>query len=90
VNKDQIKGIIDEVTGTVKRNVGELTDNPKLQVEGMVQQTMGKVQNTWGKAKGAAHDSIEDTKARRNARLNLESKNATTSAERSASKQGGR
>jgi hypothetical protein len=27
MNKDQVKGIIDEVAGTAKRKAGELTDN---------------------------------------------------------------
>ena len=43
VNEDRVKGIIDEVAGIAKRKAGELTDNPKLQVEGMAQQAKGKV-----------------------------------------------
>ena len=34
MNKDQVKGIIDEVAGSAKRKAGELTGNTQLQVEG--------------------------------------------------------
>ena len=51
MNKDRVNGMIDEVAGSAKRKAGELTDNPKLQVEGMVQQAKGKVEGAWGKAK---------------------------------------
>lgn len=50
MNKDQVTGMIDEVAGIAKRKAGELTDNPKLQVKGMVQQAKGKVEGAWGKA----------------------------------------
>lgn len=48
VNRDQVKGIMNEVAGSAQRKAGELTDNPKLQVEGMVQQARGKVQRGLG------------------------------------------
>jgi len=31
--------------------VGELTDNPKLRVKGMVQQAKGKVEGAWARQK---------------------------------------
>jgi hypothetical protein len=42
---------MDEVAGCAKRKAGEMTDNPKLEVEGMVQQMKGKVENVWGQDK---------------------------------------
>jgi uncharacterized protein YjbJ (UPF0337 family) len=83
LNKDRVKGIIDDVAGSAKRKAGELTDNPKLQVEGMIQQAKGKVQNAWGKAKDAIHDSAADTQAHRNSGVDLVSENAATGADRS-------
>jgi len=71
VNKDRVKGMIDEVAGCAKRKAGELTDNPKLQAEGIVQQAKGKVENTWGKAKDAVHDAIEDTELHLDAHMEL-------------------
>jgi len=61
VNQDQIRGTIDEAVGSAKRKVGELTDNPKLQVEGVIQQVKGKVENAWGGAKEAVIDALQDT-----------------------------
>lgn len=51
MNRDRMKGTIDEVVGSAKRKAGELTGNTKLQVEGMAQQVKGKVENAWGKTK---------------------------------------
>ena len=61
MNQDQIRGKIDEAVGSAKRKVGELTDNPKLKVEGMVQQVKGKVESAWGKAKESVIDALQDT-----------------------------
>jgi uncharacterized protein YjbJ (UPF0337 family) len=63
VNKDRVKGTIDEVVGSAKRHIGNLTGNTGTQVEGAVQQLKGKVENTIGKVKDAAHDAT----AKRNA-----------------------
>ena len=60
MNKDQVKGTIDEEAGSAKRKAGELTGNTMLQVEGAVQQVKGKVENAWGKAKDAVKDANEE------------------------------
>jgi uncharacterized protein YjbJ (UPF0337 family) len=61
MNKDRVKGTIDEVVGSAKRKAGEVTGNTRLQVEGMAQQVKGKVENAWGKTKDVACDAIENT-----------------------------
>lgn len=71
VNKDRVKGIMDEVAGSAKRKAGELTDNPKLQDEGMVQQVKGKVEGAWGKAKEAVQDAVENTEVHLDAHVKL-------------------
>jgi uncharacterized protein YjbJ (UPF0337 family) len=81
MNKDQVNGIIDEVTGCAKRKAGELTDNPKLQAEGMVQQAKGKVENAWGKSKDAVRDAINNTEVHLDAHVKLGQKNSTADAE---------
>jgi uncharacterized protein YjbJ (UPF0337 family) len=81
MNKDRVKGMIDQVAGNAKRKAGKLTDNPKLQVEGMVQQAKGKVENAWGKAKDAVHDAIENTEVHFDAHATLKSKNSTTGSD---------
>jgi uncharacterized protein YjbJ (UPF0337 family) len=80
MNKDQMKGIIDEVAGSAKRKAGELTDNPKLQAEGMAQQVKGKVEGAWGKAKEAVQDAITGSEVHLDAHMKLGLKNSTVNA----------
>lgn len=63
MDKNRVKGTIDEVVGGAKRQVGKLTGNTGTQVEGAVQQLKGKVENAWGKAKDAVHDANCDQTA---------------------------
>ena len=81
MNKDQVKGIIDEVAGSAKRKAGDLTDNPKLQVEGMVQQAKGKIQRTWGKAEESVNDATKSAEAHLNTHVTIRSKSSTADAE---------
>jgi uncharacterized protein YjbJ (UPF0337 family) len=81
MNRDQVKGIIDEVAGSAKRKTGELTDNPKLQLEGMVQQAKGKVEGAWGKAKDAVQGAIDNTEVHLNTHVPLKAKNSSADAE---------
>jgi uncharacterized protein YjbJ (UPF0337 family) len=57
MNKNRVKGTIDEVVGSAKRKAGKLTGNTRLQVEGAAQQVKGTVENAWGKAKDAARQA---------------------------------
>ena len=81
MNKDRVKGTIDEVAGCAKRKVGELTDNPKLQAEGMVQQAKGKAENAWGKTKDAVSDAVKGSEVHLNTRVTLKMKKSTADAE---------
>ena len=63
MNKDRVEGKVKDVAGRVERQVGEWTDDPKLQVKGAAKQTEGKVQNAWGKTKDAAKKTADDAKA---------------------------
>ncbi|MCK7513956.1 MAG: CsbD family protein [Desulfobacterales bacterium] len=49
--KDQAKGKFHEVKGKIKEVAGDLTDNPKLEAEGMTEKITGKVQGNIGKVK---------------------------------------
>ena len=51
MDKDRVKGTVDEVVGSAKKKVGEWTGDMQLQVEGIAQQVKGKLENTWGKVK---------------------------------------
>lgn len=49
--KDKVAGKFHEVKGALKEAVGDLTDNPKLKAEGIVEKTAGKVQEKVGQVK---------------------------------------
>jgi uncharacterized protein YjbJ (UPF0337 family) len=57
MDKDRVKGKVNEVTGRTKRQAGEWTGDTRSQVEGGAQELKGRVQNAWGKAKDAARDA---------------------------------
>jgi uncharacterized protein YjbJ (UPF0337 family) len=53
MDKDKVKGTIDDVAGRTKRQIGEWTDDPNKQVEGTAQQIKGKVEKASGNVKDA-------------------------------------
>ena len=57
MDKDRVKGAIDDAAGRVKRQVGEWTDDTKTQAEGAAQQVKGKAEKAWGTVKDAARDA---------------------------------
>jgi uncharacterized protein YjbJ (UPF0337 family) len=57
MDKDRIKGAVDDAAGRAKRQVGEWTGDTKSQVEGATQQVKGKTEKTWGNVKDAARDA---------------------------------
>jgi uncharacterized protein YjbJ (UPF0337 family) len=57
MDKDRVKGAINDAAGRAKRQVGEWTDNGDLQVEGAAQQIKGKTQKVVGQVKDAARDA---------------------------------
>ena len=56
MDKDRVKGKMDEVAGRAKRQVGEWTGDGETQGEGAAQEIKGKVENAWGKVKDGARD----------------------------------
>jgi uncharacterized protein YjbJ (UPF0337 family) len=61
MNKDNVKGTIDDAAGRAKRQVGEWTGDTKTQVDGAAQQVKGKVEKAWGNLKDAANNANRDT-----------------------------
>jgi uncharacterized protein YjbJ (UPF0337 family) len=57
MNKDTVKGTVDDAAGRVKRQVGEWTGDTQTQVEGAAQQIKGKAEKAWGNVKDAARDT---------------------------------
>jgi uncharacterized protein YjbJ (UPF0337 family) len=62
MDKDRVKGKVDDVAGRVKRQVGEWTGDTKTETEGAAQQVKGKVENAWGKVKDTARDAVDKAK----------------------------
>jgi len=51
MNKDQVKGRVDEAAGKAKKVVGKVTDDGSLKHKGRVQEVAGKVRAGYGDAK---------------------------------------
>jgi len=66
MNKDRVKGTIDELVGGTKRKAGELTGDTPLKIKGIVQQGKGKLESTWGKAKDAVNEANQETRMQHN------------------------
>ncbi|HLY43615.1 MAG TPA: CsbD family protein [Terracidiphilus sp.] len=62
MDKDRVKGAVDDAAGRAKRQVGEWTGNTQTQAEGAAQQVKGKVEKTWGNMKDAARDAQDEAK----------------------------
>ena len=60
MNKDELKGKVNQAKGTVKQKAGELIDDPELQAKGAAEREGGKVQEGFGTAKRKVSETIED------------------------------
>ena len=56
MDKDRVKGMGQQVKGTVKKAVGEMAGDAKLQTEGEMDKAEGKVRN----ALGGLKDSLRE------------------------------
>ena len=56
MNKDNLKGAMDDAAGRAKRQVGEWTGDTKTQVDGAAQQVKGKAEKAVGNMKDAVKD----------------------------------
>lgn len=56
MNKDEIGGKAEQVTGKIKEKVGEAIGNQNMANQGVADQVKGAAKETWGKAKDVAHD----------------------------------
>jgi uncharacterized protein YjbJ (UPF0337 family) len=61
MDKDSVRGAIDDAAGRAKRQVGEWTGDSRAQVEGAAQQVKGKAEKAWGNVKDAARDVKKET-----------------------------
>jgi len=66
MDKDRVKGAVNDAAGRAKRQVGEWTGNTNAQVEGAAQQLKGKAQKVVGNMKDAARDASRNNVDREN------------------------
>ncbi|HUB30073.1 MAG TPA: CsbD family protein [Terracidiphilus sp.] len=66
MDKDRVKGTIDDAVGRAKRQAGEWTGNSQTQAEGAAQQVKGKAEKAWGNVKDAVRDAKNDAEHDRN------------------------
>jgi uncharacterized protein YjbJ (UPF0337 family) len=57
MDKDRVKGTIDDAAGRAKRQVGEWTGDTNAQAEGAAQQVKGKAEKALGSVKDAVRDA---------------------------------
>jgi uncharacterized protein YjbJ (UPF0337 family) len=86
MNKDQMNGTIDEVVGSAKRKVGELTNDNRLQAKGVTQQVKGKVEQSLGKTKDAVRKVVEGTRLHIDTHAELSFKDSTAGTKCNESK----
>jgi uncharacterized protein YjbJ (UPF0337 family) len=60
MDKDRVKGAVDDTVGRAKRQVGEWTGDTGTQAEGAAQQVKGKAEKAWGNVKDAVRDAQTD------------------------------
>ena len=82
MDKNRVKGTIDEVVGSTKRKAGEWTGDTKLQVEGIAQQVKGKLENTWGKVKDAVHEANAESGVQHDTHVRVDIAYSTAKDER--------
>jgi uncharacterized protein YjbJ (UPF0337 family) len=59
MDKDRVIGSAKQVKGAVKKTVGRVIGDAKLETEGKIEQAEGKVQNLVGGAKDKARDVVK-------------------------------
>ena len=62
MNKDQVKGRIEQAKGAVKETTGKVVGNKKLETEGQIEQATGKTQATYGDLKEDVKDAVKRNK----------------------------
>ncbi|HKD80312.1 MAG TPA: CsbD family protein [Candidatus Angelobacter sp.] len=75
MDKDRIKGKIENAAGRVKRQAGEWTGDDKAQAEGLAEQAKGKAREGVGKAKDAIRDAADDLRRRRESEQEIDREN---------------
>jgi len=60
MNRDELEGKAEALKGKIKQAAGDLTDDPDLHDEGVVDEAAGQTQGALGKARRKVGEVIED------------------------------
>jgi uncharacterized protein YjbJ (UPF0337 family) len=60
MNRDELEGKRDRLTGKLKQTAGDLTDNDKLRDEGVADEAAGSVQETFGRGRRKVGDALDE------------------------------
>lgn len=63
MDKERIKGAAQEVSGSIKKAVGKLFGNKKLETEGKIDSATGAIHTAVGEGKDAVKQIVKDRKA---------------------------
>ena len=72
MNKDQIKGKMDEAVGRARREAGESVGEGLYEVEGLAQEAKGKLEEAWGNAKEAVRKANKEAAVHHESRIEVE------------------
>jgi len=74
MDKDRVKGTMDDAVGRAKRQVGEWTGDTQAQAEGAAQQIKGKAEKAVGQVKDALRDARTEAERERERHRSTEGK----------------
>jgi len=60
MNRDELEGKAEALKGRIKQAAGDLTNDPDLHDEGVVDEAAGQTQDTIGRARRKVGETIED------------------------------
>lgn len=74
MNSNQVKGMKDQATGEIKKQVGKLTGDRTTELKGQAREVKGKVQKNMGDAQERVRNDQEELEAQRIERDRLDRK----------------
>jgi uncharacterized protein YjbJ (UPF0337 family) len=60
MNRDEVKGKVDQASGTVKERAGRAMNDPVLEEKGADQRASGKIEEGFGKARRKVGEAMKD------------------------------
>jgi uncharacterized protein YjbJ (UPF0337 family) len=81
MDKDRVKGKIDQTVGSAKLKTGELTGNLELEIEGLGQEIKGTLESAWGKAKDVVAEANKEAEVHHKTRIEVALEASATAAE---------